>query len=196
MDETWNTRLTLIQRAKGQDELAWKEFTEFYKKLIYYILNRLNVPLPEIEDLTQEILLKLWRGLKSYEPGQCKFRTWLSTVIRNTAYTHLNKANSYNNMKHDLKETQGDTTAYTEPEMDKVIDREWKLYLSNMAMERLSKTFSENIITAFKMGLEGVSAEDSAEQLGMTVRSIYSLRSRVKKVFLREVRTLMEEYEE
>jgi RNA polymerase sigma-70 factor (ECF subfamily) len=80
--------------------------------------------------------------------------------------------------------------------MDKVIDREWKLYLSNMAMERLSKTFSENIITAFKMGLEGVSAEDSAEQLGMTVRSIYSLRSRVKKVFLREVRTLMEEYEE
>lgn len=79
--------------------------------------------------------------------------------------------------------------------MDNIIDREWKLYLSKMAMERLSKTFSKNIITAFRMGLEGVSAEESAEQLGMTVRSIYSLRSRVKKVFLREVRVLMEEYE-
>lgn len=196
MDNQWQTRQTLIQRAKDQsDEEAWKEFISFYKMFIYYLLNRMNVSLNEMDDLVQEILLTLWKKLESYESSKAKFRTWLSTVIRNTTINYLKQNSSYKTRKEEFKSSLDAMNSYSEPEMDKIVEREWKVYLTNLAMERIKKVFSGHALEAFKSGMEGISAEDVADKLGITVDSVYTLRGRVKKRFVREIRFLMDELE-
>lgn len=196
MNNKWQTRQTLIQRAKDQnDEAAWNEFISFYKMFIYYLLNRMNVSLNDMDDLVQEILLTLWKKLDSYKPEKAKFRTWLSTVIRNTTLNYLKHHNSYKNRTEELKSSLEAMNSFSEPEMDKIVEREWKAYLTNMAMERIKKVFSGHALTAFQTGIDGISAEEAAANLGITVDSVYTLRGRVKKRFVREIRFLMDELE-
>ena len=196
MNNQWQTRQTLIQRAKNQsDEAAWNEFVSFYKMFIYYLLNRMNVSLNEMDDLVQEILLTLWGKLNSYNPQKAKLRTWLSKVIRNTTLNYLKRSNSYKNRTEQLQNSIEAMNSFSEPEMDKIVEREWKAYLTNVAMERIKKVFSGHALKAFQSGVDGVSAEDIAKDLGITVESVYTLRGRVKKRFVREIRFLMDELE-
>ena len=90
MSNEWLTRHTLLQRAIDQnDETAWKEFVSYYQDFIVMVLSKMAV-LPDYkDDLTQEILIKLWKNLESYNRERAQFRTWLSTIIRNTVFRSM-----------------------------------------------------------------------------------------------------------
>ena len=88
------TRQTLIQRLQhSPDERSWEEFSETYSSYITAILRGMNLSHHDIEDLKQQILLKVWKGLPNfkYEPHKHRFRSWLCTVTRNTARTWLTR---------------------------------------------------------------------------------------------------------
>ena len=85
------TRHTLIRRLKDQhDENAWELFTQTYSNYIEVVLVKVGIPRQEVVDLRQDILLKLWEKLPDFDFDQVKgkFRSWLWTMIRNTAYNH------------------------------------------------------------------------------------------------------------
>jgi RNA polymerase sigma-70 factor (ECF subfamily) len=196
MNSEWKTRKTLIQRAKNpSDEEAWHEFVSFYKMFIYYLLHRMNVTIEDMDDLVQEILVTLWRKLNYYKSEEAKFRTWLSTVIRNTTLTFLKRQGAYKAKKDKLQYDIKLSGTFSEPEMDRIVEREWKNYITNLAMQRLKKVFAGNALAAFQSGIDGLSAEKAAQNLGISVDSIYTLRGRVKKRFIREIKFLMNELE-
>ena len=59
MPETHQTRHTLLQRACDvQDERAWAEFVQNYRRFILYILHQVGVAADDVEDVTQQILLE------------------------------------------------------------------------------------------------------------------------------------------
>ena len=87
MEERWNTQQTLIQRAQNPDDAsAWDDFVKYYETFIKMVLNKSNVPFSDVDDLVQDILLKVWKGLPGYEyrREKARFRTWFGTIIRNT----------------------------------------------------------------------------------------------------------------
>jgi RNA polymerase sigma-70 factor (ECF subfamily) len=47
------------------------------------------------EDITQEVFVKVWKKLKSYNP-KYSFKTWLFTIARNTAFDYLRKKKDLN----------------------------------------------------------------------------------------------------
>ncbi len=55
-----------------------------------------------VEDITQEALLRVWRGLPSYDPTIAPFRAWLSQVTLNCAYNALEQRARQN--RHELRE--------------------------------------------------------------------------------------------
>ena len=68
MEERWNTQQTLIQRAQNPDDAsAWDDFVKYYETFIKMVLNKSNVPFSDVDDLVQDILLKVWKGLPGYE---------------------------------------------------------------------------------------------------------------------------------
>ena len=99
MSEEWLTRQTLLLRVKDkEDEHAWDDFVTYYEPFIKKIIFFLNVQENDRDDLSQEILIKLWKSLAgfNYDEKKGRFRTWLKTVIRNTTYDYFRKKKRMN----------------------------------------------------------------------------------------------------
>ncbi|MDP0490229.1 MAG: sigma-70 family RNA polymerase sigma factor [Verrucomicrobiota bacterium JB023] len=191
------TRHTLLQRAcDPRDEGAWEEFVGHYRRFIYYILHQVGIDSDDRDDVCQQILLILTRDLGSYDRSRSKFRTWLSTVIRNAAFTHLRSRKRY----QIRIETLGRQVHFDDPgdgpsELDQVIEMEWANYVSSLAMERVRSVFQGQAIEVFEMSLDELPPDEIARRSNLTVSSVYTLRKRVKKRLYLEIRALTKELE-
>jgi RNA polymerase sigma factor (sigma-70 family) len=76
------TRLTLICALR--QGLRWEEFVALYGRLIL-LWGRRDFGLQEsdAENLRQEVLIRVWRGIARYDPAKGRFRSWLYTCTRN-----------------------------------------------------------------------------------------------------------------
>ena len=196
MGEFDQTSYTLLQRACDlQDEKAWEEFVEHYRRFIFYILQELGVAAGDIEDVAQQVLLSLTKDLPGYDQSRARFRTWLSTVIRNAALTHFRKQKNRQARISVFGEEQS-LEAMTQPsEIDQRIEEEWAAYVADLAMGRVRQVFKGQAIEVFELGLDGRSAADIAERTGLSVSSVYTLRKRVKKRLYLEIRALVADLE-
>lgn len=196
MPDAHLTRHTLLQRACDvRDERAWSEFVQNYRRFILYVLNELGVLRDDLEDVTQQILLALTRDLPSYDHTRGRFRTWLSTVIRNAAYDYFRKKNCRQKHLRVLEDEQVTTPEFHAPEISLLIEKEWSVYIASLAMARVRKVFRGQAIQVFELGLDGSSIAQIASQTGLTVSSIYTLRKRVKKRLYLEIRAVSAELE-
>src|SRR5262249_22702039 len=79
------TSATLLGRLQQvpADQAAWAQFTERYGRKIYAWCRRWNLQGADVEDLTQDVLLKLAEKMQTfvYDPAK-SFRAWLKTVVR------------------------------------------------------------------------------------------------------------------
>ena len=190
-----NTRHTLIQRAQAGDLQTWDEFAHYYKAFIYYVLNRMNVDYAVIDDIAQEILITLWKNLPSYSRQKGKFRTWLGTVIRNTSYTELKKASRLKSVHDAAAKSLAILDSFSEPELNSIIDEEWKIYLSNITLERMRDLFTESAVESFILSSQGISADDIAQKLGISKHTVYSNTKRIKQGMIEEAKSLINELE-
>ncbi len=186
--EQWKTRLTLVDRARDPDDSqAWDEFTDYYAGFIRMVLMQLQAPPDDLEDLSQIILVKLWKNLSTVELGRdhARFRTWLGTVIRNTVYTHCSQAAS-----RKRRETNAAVANVVPPDIEDIIESEWRKHIIALVIERLNTSFSGKAMDVFMMTLDGKSVADIASALELTKDSVYVLRNRVQSRFRKEARQL------
>ncbi|MCH2209006.1 MAG: sigma-70 family RNA polymerase sigma factor [Lentisphaerales bacterium] len=188
------TKQTLIQRAKNpDDQQAWEEFTAYYTSFIYMVLKRISYNHQDHDDLAQEILLKLWSKLKKYEPQKYKFRTWLSTVIRNTFLNFIDKKSRQQKREEKaFSDTQNDDIE-SSSQLMQIIQEEWEIFTINLAMERIRPHFSESALTVFEMILENTPTKEIAEKTSMSENNICKIKSRIKERLQREVRLINHE---
>jgi RNA polymerase sigma-70 factor (ECF subfamily) len=84
------TRPTLIQRVSNLDPESWTEFVALYDALLLAYVGacdqryQLGLNAHDREDIKQEILIKLYYTLPSFEL-RGRFRTWLWKVAHNAA---------------------------------------------------------------------------------------------------------------
>jgi RNA polymerase sigma-70 factor (ECF subfamily) len=175
--------------------VAWAEFVSSYRRFIAYVLRRMNVADEDVDDLIQQVLIKLSREISTYDRTQSLFRTWLSTIIRNTAINHFNKE-SRNPSRPSAAETSQVSAHFESPaELDQMIESEWATFIASTALERVRKAFKGRAVEVFELGLEGLSAEAIAQRTGFSVASVYTLRKRVRQQLYIEIRALKEELE-
>lgn len=196
MDNLNQTSYTLLQRACDlHDEAAWVEFADHYLRFIYYILNQMGVGAADVEDVAQQILIMLTRDLGNYDRSKARFRTWLSAVIRNAALVYFRKEKSQQKRIRVFGEERRVESMDQPSEIDQRIEAEWEEYVAELAMERVRGVFKGQAMTVFELGMEGLSAAEVADQTGLSVASVYTLRKRVKKRLYLEIRALVAELE-
>lgn len=73
----------LVARCRsGQDDTAFAELVDRYKDLVYALVYRLSRDRSQVDDLAQEVFLKVHRGLP-YFRGDAKLSTWLYRIVFN-----------------------------------------------------------------------------------------------------------------
>lgn len=198
MSENYRTRNSLLMRAKNpKDEQAWEEFVRYYKAFIIMLLRQMKISQHDGEDLTQAILVKIWKKLETFDPKKAKFRTWLSTLIRNTVYNHWSaqESRSRATRKHGDFVRESPTGLPSSPEFDVIFQQEWEAYLANMAKQNIKDDFKERDMDIFEMSLRNESTADIAEKYGVNASTVTRSRNNVRDRLIQEIRHLRFELE-
>jgi RNA polymerase sigma factor (sigma-70 family) len=199
MDDQYQTRATLIQRVQNQqDEKSWEEFIHVYRRYIYAIIRSMNISEHDTEDILQQVLINLWKSLPKMDYEKInRFRSWLSTVTKNCVTDFIRKRTREANRLE--KVSKDDTLTYLKairlPEIDNIMEHEWEIHLTNLALENITPLFTGKAIDAFRMTLEGKSVEEIAKELDLKDNSVYRLKNRVKERLILEIKHLREELE-
>jgi RNA polymerase sigma-70 factor, ECF subfamily len=82
----------LVRRCLAGDAVAWEEIVQRYHRRIYNICYRFAGSPDDAQDLTQEVFIKMYRTLNSYDLGRGAFMTWVTTVTRNLLVDHFRKS--------------------------------------------------------------------------------------------------------
>ncbi len=85
----------LVERCLHGDDAAWETVVSSYGKRIYNLSYRYTNRKDEAEDLTQEILIRVYQNLKSYRLEAGSFQNWIMRVARNLIIDHYRKARRY-----------------------------------------------------------------------------------------------------
>ena len=78
---------TLIQRCLQGDQHAWDLIVRQYWRKVFNVAYKFVGKHDEAEDLTQDIFLKIFRSLDSFD-RRANFQTWLISVSRNLCIDH------------------------------------------------------------------------------------------------------------
>jgi RNA polymerase sigma-70 factor, ECF subfamily len=81
----------LVRRCISGDAAAWEEIVQRYHRRIYNICYRFAGSYDDAEDLTQEVFIKMYRTLNSYDVDRGAFMTWVTTMTRNLLVDHFRK---------------------------------------------------------------------------------------------------------
>ena len=81
----------LVRRCRGGDVAAWEELVQRYHRRIYSICYRFAGASDDAQDLTQEVFIKMYRTLDSYDAERGAFTTWITTMTRNLLVDHFRK---------------------------------------------------------------------------------------------------------
>jgi len=81
----------LVRRCIAGDAAAWEEIVQKYHRRIYNICYRFTGSGTDADDLTQEVFIKMYRTLNSYDMDRGAFMTWVTTVTRNLLVDHFRK---------------------------------------------------------------------------------------------------------
>ena len=82
----------LVRRCVGGDAAAWEEIVQRYHRRIYNICYRFAGDADNAQDLTQEVFIKMYRTVNTYDSGKGAFMTWVTTITRNLLVDHFRKS--------------------------------------------------------------------------------------------------------
>jgi RNA polymerase sigma-70 factor, ECF subfamily len=81
----------LVQQCLRGDGPSWEELVRRHTRRVFNLCYRFTGNGTEAEDLTQEVFLRIFRTLGSYEPSFGGFPTWLTSVARNLLVDHYRR---------------------------------------------------------------------------------------------------------
>src|SRR5712671_6642050 len=85
--ETGDAIETLIRRCLAGDQLAWEAIVRQYRRKVFNVAYKFVGKHDEAEDLTQDIFLKIFKSLDTFD-RRANFQTWLISVSRNLCIDH------------------------------------------------------------------------------------------------------------
>ncbi len=83
----------LINKCKTGDGNAFRQLMNDYRNKLFGYLWRFSDSQDIAEELFQETLIKVWKGIKKYDDRK-KFSSWLFTIAHNVAMDNLRNRKS------------------------------------------------------------------------------------------------------
>ena len=180
----------LITRCLASDTTAWEELLRAHSRKIYNLCYRFSGQAQDSEDLTQEIFIKIFQMLKTYDPAQGAFFTWLSRVARNHLVDHYRRTR-----KDRLTSSLEDEVAGVEEKpgpgegpVAQVESRERKELLQ-AALDRLSPDMREAVVLR---DLQDLDYEEIALVLGVPEGTVKSRINRGRLELARVLKRIQE----
>ena len=81
----------LVRLCLAGDAAAWQQLVASQHRRVYALCFRFTGSGADAEDLTQDVFLKLYRNLATFDGGKGSFNTWITTLTRNLLVDHFRR---------------------------------------------------------------------------------------------------------
>ena len=81
----------LVRQCMAGEQHAWQQLVSSQHRRIYAICFRFTGSANDADDLTQDVFLKLYRNLASFDTAKGSFQTWITTLARNLLVDHFRR---------------------------------------------------------------------------------------------------------
>jgi RNA polymerase sigma-70 factor (ECF subfamily) len=179
--ETRDSLLIRLRQPGNQE--AWREFSSLYEPLILRLAARKGFQYADAQDLLQDVLLGVAKGIDRLEIGEDKgrFRGWLFRICRNAIVDALEKRRRVvvGSGDSDLCERLAQAPALGEAEHAAYIV-EFRRELFHWAARGIRPEFQPATWNLFwKTSVKGAPIAETARQLGLSLGAAYAARCRV-----------------
>lgn len=72
----------LVARCLAGSDEAFTDLVDSYKNLVFGVISQVVADKNQVEDLAQDVFLKIYRGLPSFR-GEAKLSTWIYRIVLN-----------------------------------------------------------------------------------------------------------------
>lgn len=94
------TQEELLPLILKKDNRAFTYVYDMYSKSLFAIISNLVKEREEAEDVLQEVFVKIWKNIDSYDDSKGRFYTWILNIARNTSIDKLRSKGFNNNQKN------------------------------------------------------------------------------------------------
>lgn len=176
--------LDLIELAKQDDQRAYAELLERYRKSVYFLILRIVKAPEDAEDLTYVTFTKAFKNLSKYVPTH-GFSTWLFKIASNTSIDFLRKKSIDTvgiAMGSDIQPGEvildNKVVATTLNPEEKII-RDQRLRIVHQVVQHLDKDFEKVIRLRF---FKEYSYDEIANELNLPLGTVKVQIHRAKKL--------------
>src|SRR5271165_1968686 len=187
--------VALVEQVRGGDVSAYDTLVRKYERQIFRIAQHITQNREDAEDVMQDAFLKAYEKLDQFQ-GNSKFYTWLVRIAVNESLMRLRKRRSGRMVSID-EDVETEEGSVPRDLADWSPDPEQNYTQSEMA-DILRKTI-QGLPPGFRIvfvlrDVEGLSTEETAETLGLSVPAVKSrllrarlqLRERLSRYFRRK----------
>ena len=82
----------LVRKCLAGDAVAWEGILRLHQRRIYNLCYRFTNSPDDAQDLTQDVFIRVYRTLSSYDVDKGAFTTWLTTLTRNLLVDHFRRS--------------------------------------------------------------------------------------------------------
>ena len=176
----------LIERCLNADQAAWDTIVRLYRRKVFNIAYKFVGRHDEAEDLTQDVFLKLFKSLRTFD-RRANFSTWLISVSRNLCIDHYRRVRrERESINHDVDVvTLARPTGGDSPEA--MLERRDRVALLRAALDALAPALRAAIMLR---DIRELSYQEIAETLGVPEGTVKSRINRGRAELARQIARL------
>jgi RNA polymerase sigma-70 factor (ECF subfamily) len=198
------TSLSLLERARANDEEAWHRLVDLYGPLVYYWCQR-KLPRGEIEDVFQEVFRAVATNMHAFrkEKPEHSFRAWLRVIVTskiNDCFRRLNHQPAASGgsaalgQLQEVAELAGTSPSSWESEPRAEVDILRSRLLKNALEKVRDGRRKEKTWQAFwRTVVEGRTSEETGIELQMTTNAVIQAKARTLHAVRMEILSCLEE---
>ena len=192
MTETLRDDVALVHASKDGDVTAFAELVKRYDRKLFRIARHLTQNAEDAEDVVQDAFLKAFQHLGGFREDS-KFSTWLIRITLNQALMKLRQQRlkreiSFDNNPHSEEDRLPSDIADWAPNPEQLYRAAELRTILCRALQRLTP---ESRMVFVLRDIEGLSLEQTAEALGLSVSAVkgrswrarLQLRERLSRYF-------------
>lgn len=182
IDYTKETDEKLVELAKNDPDVFAVLVSKYWDRLFYFIKRISGFVNEDIEDVLQEVFIKVYRNLNAFDDS-FKFSTWIYQIARNAAIDESRKKKS-RPRGIDLEEEELIKIFKSSVDIQKDLQYKDDIKLIKKIIHAMPNKYREVMILRF---LEEKSYDEIMDIIKKPKGTVASLVNRGKKIFLEEI---------
>jgi RNA polymerase sigma-70 factor (ECF subfamily) len=178
----------LVKRCLAGDNSAWEALLHNHTRKLYNLCYRFTGRPSEAEDLTQEVFIKIFQTLKTFDAAQGAFETWLARVARNHLVDHYRRTKK-DRVTSSLEDEASGLEEKPSPTVEPVarVESRERKELLQQALDRLSPDLREAVVLR---DLQDLDYDEIAQVLGVPEGTVKSRINRGRLELARVIKRM------